>query len=609
MAVNPAIVALTAKGAALGRRLQRELPGSSLHGLASRARDADTTFTDTIAHLQALFAAGTPIIGICASGILIRALAPLLRDKAAEPPVLSVAEDGSAVVPLLGGHRGANDLARRLAKTTGGHAAITTAGDLALGLALDEPPPGWRIADPAALKPIAAALLAGKKVALHVESGDGAWLRDGIAFVAEAPLGICVSHRASAATSGALIYRPPVIALGVGCERDVAPQELEDLVRITLAQHDIAPESVACVSSLALKADEPAIHALAELLGVPARFFSADELAREEPRLATPSDAVRAAVGVAGVAEAAALASAGDDATLLVPKQRSARATCAVALARHDIAPQRLGHARGQLFVIGIGPGDAVWRTPEVDAVLAHASDVVGYGLYLDLLGPSIAGKQRHESVLGAEEARARLALDLAAQGRSVALVSSGDAGIYGLAALVFELLERGDPSWRRIAIRVCPGLSALQAAAARAGAPLGHDFCAISLSDLLTPWPEIERRLHAAADGDFVVALYNPASMRRRDQLRRAIAILTAQRPPETPVIVARNLGRTGEAVTIVELASFDPESIDMLTLLLIGSSRTRSFAHGAARRVYTPRGYAAKRSDARAAASADKP
>jgi cobalt-precorrin 5A hydrolase/precorrin-3B C17-methyltransferase len=340
------------------------------------------------------------------------------------------------------------------------------------------------------------------------------------------------------------------------------------------------------------------VYALAASLGGPARFFPAEALAREEPRLATPSDAVRSAVGVAGVAEAAALASIGAKGTLLVPKQRSARATCAVALSPAGIDPSTVGRARGQLFILGIGPGDGAWRTPEVDAALGQATDVVGYGLYLDLLGTAIAGKRRHESALGAEELRARLALDLAAGGKIVALVSSGDAGIYGLAALVFELLERGDvPGWRRIALRVCPGLSALQAAAARAGAPLGHDFCAVSLSDLLTPWPEIERRLQAAAEGDFVVALYNPASARRRDQLRRAIDILGTQRPATTPVIVARNLGRAGESVAVSTLAALDTEAIDMLTLLLIGSSRTRAFATGSAHWVYTPRGYAAKR------------
>jgi cobalt-precorrin 5A hydrolase / precorrin-3B C17-methyltransferase len=178
-----------------------------------------------------------------------------------------------------------------------------------------------------------------------------------------------------------------------------------------------------------------------------------------------------------------------------------------------------------------------------------------------------------------------------------VALVSSGDAGIYGLAALVFELLDRGDhPGWRRIDITVVPGLSALQAAAARLGAPLGHDFCAVSLSDLLTPWPVIERRLHAAAEGDFVLALYNPRSERRQDQLAAARNILLRHRPAETPVALARNLGRAGESVAVTTLGALAPDAVDMLTLVLVGSSATRLLP-GTPPRLYTPRGYAAKR------------
>jgi cobalt-precorrin 5A hydrolase/precorrin-3B C17-methyltransferase len=186
-----------------------------------------------------------------------------------------------------------------------------------------------------------------------------------------------------------------------------------------------------------------------------------------------------------------------------------------------------------------------------------------------------------------------RLALDRAAEGRDVALVSSGDAGIYALATLVFELIEtRGEPRWRRVAIDVVPGVSALQAAAARAGAPLGHDFCAVSLSDLLTPLATIEARLEAAAAADFVIALFNPASQRRREPLARALAILRRHRAPTTPVVVARDLGRDGESVRVVDLAALDPNSIDMMTLLIIGSSATRL----AGTYVFTPRGYAEK-------------
>jgi cobalt-precorrin 5A hydrolase/precorrin-3B C17-methyltransferase len=340
--------------------------------------------------------------------------------------------------------------------------------------------------------------------------------------------------------------------------------------------------------------DEPALHDVAARLGVPARFFTAAELRAETPRLATPSEAVFRATGCHGVAEGAALAAVGATGALILPKRRSAHATCAVARAAVPLDATRLGRPRGSLAVIGIGPGDPDWRTPEADAALAAASDVVGYGLYLDLLGAALAGKTRHESGLGAEEERARRTLELAAAGGAVALVSSGDAGIYGLAALVFELLDRAKrPEWQRIALSVVPGISALQAAAARLGAPLGHDFCAISLSDLLTPWPVIERRLRAAAEGDFVVTLYNPRSARRQGQLAAARDILLAHRAPATPVALARNLGRPGESIAVTTLAALAPEEVDMLSLVLIGSSATRVLP-GSPPRLYTPRGYA---------------
>ncbi|MFO1120040.1 MAG: precorrin-2 C(20)-methyltransferase [Rhodospirillales bacterium] len=303
-----ALVALSAGGLALARRLQAVLPSSAVHGLASRADGADQTFTEAITHLRALFAGGVPIVGICAAGILVRATAPLLADKRAEPPVVAVAEDGSVAVPLLGGHHGANRLARAIAGVTAGVAAITTAGDVRLGFGLDEPPPGWRIKNPAAAKAVTAALLAGRPVALQADAGDAAWLAgSGAAFSDEAALRIVVTERgtaaADAAPDGDLVLHPPVLALGVGCERDCPPGELLALARETLAAHGLAEEAVACVVSLDLKADEPAVHALAEALAVPARFFSAAELEAQAPRLANPSDVVFREVGCHGVAE------------------------------------------------------------------------------------------------------------------------------------------------------------------------------------------------------------------------------------------------------------------------------------------------------------------
>ena len=341
------------------------------------------------------------------------------------------------------------------------------------------------------------------------------------------------------------------------------------------------------------------MHALADHLGVPVRFFSAAELETQASRLANPSDVVFAEVGCHGVAEGAALAAVGKGGELIVPKAKSKRATCALGLAstNTDIDPDTVGKKRGRLTVVGIGPGSDGWRTPAVTNALAGADEVVGYGLYLDLISNVIGDKPRHDSKLSEEEARVRLAIERAAEGLDVALVSSGDAGIYALATLAFELLDREDkPEWNRLDISVEPGVSAIQAAAARMGAPIGHDFCTVSLSDLLTPWEVIENRLQAAAAGDFITALYNPVSKRRRRQLVAARDAMLAHRPAETPVILGRNLGRDGETLDVIRLDELEPDRVDMLTLVLIGNSQTRHIRRGQREWVYTPRGYAAK-------------
>ncbi len=596
---RPAIVVLDAGALDIARRIRDLLPGSDIHGRAGRVTGAAHAFDDTAACLRALFTAGRPIIALCAAGIVIRALAPLLTDKRAEPPVLAVARDGAAVVPLLGGHHGANRLARDLADGLGGRAAVTTATDTAFGLALDDPPAGWRIGGPAGAKPVMAALLAGEPVGLLEEAGDTAWLRDSaVPFADTGTHAVLCTDRAAAGSATDLVLHPPTLALGVGCARDCPPAELADLVDRTLARAGWSPKSVAGVFSIDLKMDEPAVLALAERLGVPARFFSAADLEARTPRLANPSETVFAEVGCHGVAEAAALAAAGSHADLVVEKTKTERATCAVARDGRDLDPLIVGRARGRLRIVGIGPGAPDWRTPAVDAALARATDVVGYGLYLDLLGDALAGKARHASDLTEEEARVRRALDLAAEGRSVALVCSGDAGIYALATLAFEVMERENRAdWARIDVAVEPGISALQAAAARVGAPINHDFCAISLSDLLTPWEDIARRVRAAAEGDFVVAFYNPVSKRRRTQLAGARDILLGHRSPETPVVLARNLGRDDESARVTTLGDLAPDDADMLTLVLVGSSQTRRWRTW----VYTPRGYARKMEAAR--------
>ncbi|MCC8934240.1 precorrin-3B C(17)-methyltransferase [Rhizobium sp. 'Codium 1'] len=593
----PVVVVLTETAARIGRRVASEISGE-LHGAALRVTSADLHFGSAKEHVQALFSAGRPIVAVMASGALIRLLAPLLSDKQTEPPVLAVAEDGSCVVPLLGGHHGANDLARSIAAALGAHAAITTAGDLKFGVALDQPPEGYVLANPDAAKAVMAELVAGTGVRLDASSAT--WLTQSrLSFEQEARVTLTVTDQQKTAGELELVYHPKTLVLGMGCERHAKPEEAIALAEDALAKGGFARESLAAICSIDLKADETALHAVAAHFGVPARFFTAATLEAEAPRLKNPSEVVFAEVGCHGVAEGAALAAVGQAGVLAVEKIKSRGATAAIAEAPDVVDPRTLGRARGTLFVVGIGPGSDDWRSPEVSRMVSSSTDLVGYSLYLDLLGPLADGKVRHDFDLGKEEARVVHAMELAGQGRTVALVCSGDAGIYAMATLVFELFDKGGitDGANRIEVQVSPGISALQAAAARIGAPLGHDFCTISLSDLLTPWEHIQRRVKAAGEGDFVIAFYNPVSMKRRTQLAYARDELLKYRPATTPVILATNLGREGEHVRTVPLGELNVDDVDMLTVVVVGSSESRTVTTGDGKTwVYTPRGYSGK-------------
>ncbi len=594
MAITPVILVLSRSGEPTAHAIASAL-NFPVHGRENRVDQADAFFANALDHARDLFAAGIPIIGVCASGILIRGVAPLLADKTTEPPVISVSDDGKIVVPLLGGHHGANRLARDIADALHGTAAVTTAGDVALGVSLDEPPLGYRLQNPENAKSVMATLLSG---------GGVTWNGTPI-FDADLPAGndveLCVTESPEQGNDTRLVYHPQRFTLGLGCARNADPADLWDLVERTLMANNIAHGVIACVASIDLKADEPAILQAAQKLGVPLRLFTAAELETESPRLANPSDVVFAEVGCHGVSEGAALAAAGPDATLIVEKSKTLTATCAIARAPDPITTLH-GRSRGRLSVVGIGPGQAAWRTPEVSRLVADAEELVGYGLYIDLLGPLAAGKTRSDFPLGGEEARCRYALEQAALGKNVALVCSGDAGIYAMGALVFELLDRApneegvSDAARRTEIICSPGVSALQGAAARAGAPLGHDFCTISLSDLLTPRADIIRRLNAAAQGDFVIAFYNPVSKTRRTLLAEARDILLQHRPADTPVMLASNLGRPTELVRYRRLDELEVDEVDMLTVVLIGSSNSRLAQLGEGPRMFTPRGYARK-------------
>jgi precorrin-2 C20-methyltransferase / precorrin-3B C17-methyltransferase len=258
----------------------------------------------------------------------------------------------------------------------------------------------------------------------------------------------------------------------------------------------------------------------------------------------------------------------------------------------------KAGRGRGEtspggVIVVGLGPGGRGWLTPEAQEALAWADELVGYGPYLERV-PVNPRQRRHLSDNRVEGERARLALELASRGARVAVVSSGDPGVFAMASAVFEAME--DPRWGAVPVRVVPGLTAAQAVASRVGAPLGHDFCTISLSDRLKPWDVIARRLAAAAAADFAIAIYNPASRSRRRQLEAAKELLLGYRPVGTPVVVGRDVGGAGESVEIVRLGELDTSTVDMRCLLIVGSSRTRVIERAdGTRAVFTPRHYPA--------------
>jgi cobalt-precorrin 5A hydrolase/precorrin-3B C17-methyltransferase len=541
--------------------------------------------------LQNAFREERPIIAVLPPPILIRALAPVLESKLTDPPVVSVTNNGRFAIPLLGLNHGGVALASQIADAIGAARVGGAATEAQFGVALDDPSPGYILSNPQDYKDFAVALLAGEQVKIE---GSAPWLSATLPQAGDASLRITITEQCLEGSPVHLVFHPATLAVGVGCERGTSPQEVADLVGQTLRANNLSPNSIACYASIELKEDEPAITSLAERTRV--RFFRSEELARQSGRIANPSALVERETGTPSVAEAAALAAAGPDTELIVAKTKSKRATCAIARSPGPIL-DLAGRPRGRLAVIGLGPGDRSMRTPAVQHELAEATDWVGYGLYLDLAADQHTAQALHTFALGEEEARVRHAIALAKMGRHVALLCSGDAGIYAMAALVYELIDL-EPA--RIDVEVFPGISAFQAAAAKAGAMIGHDFCCISLSDLLTPWPVIEKRLNAAAEGDFVIAFYNPRSLKRRDQIERAMAILSQHRPPDTPVVIASNLGRKDEKVSVIPFGEFRAEAVDMLTLVMVGSSQSKAFRRGDGTVYgYTPRGYAAKRTD----------
>ncbi|MFJ4758647.1 precorrin-3B C(17)-methyltransferase [Streptomyces sp. NPDC088763] len=553
------LISATAAGAAARDRLAAAWP--------DRTRVYDGPVGDAV---RRAFGECGQLVCFLATGAVVRLIAPLLDGKAADPGVVCVDEGGRFAVALTGGHGGgSNELAHEVGELLGAQPVVTTATDAVglpgldtLGLPVEGDVAG-----------VSRALLDGEPVALRAEV---TWPLPALPAGAEGAYTIQVTDRLVEPAEREAVLRPPTLVVGVGASRGAPADEVLTLVRDALRDAGLSAASVAELATVDAKAGEPGIVEAAARLGVPLVTHAPERLAAVP--VPHPSDAPLAAVGTPSVAEAAALIGGGD---LLVPKRKSQRADGSPAMATCAVARRQ---GRGRLAVVGLGPGARDLLTPRAKAELRRASVLVGLDQYVDqirdLLRP---GTRVLESGLGAEEERARTAVAEARQGRAVALIGSGDAGVYAMASPA--LAEASDD----IDVVGVPGVTAALAAAAVLGAPLGHDHVSISLSDLHTPWEVIERRVRAAAEADLVVTFYNPRSRGRNWQLPEALAILAKHRVPTTPVGVVRNASRPDESVRLTTLGGLDPATVDMMTVVTVGNTASREVAG----RMVTPRGY----------------
>ena len=554
-------------------------------------------------HLATIWQDYRAFVFCLATGAVVRLIAPLLQNKAEDPAVVVIDAQGDYVISLCSGHQGQADLLSQLIASQIGAEAVITGASANLALpAIDifGFTYGWRKGE-GDWTGAMAAVAKQSTVQVIQEAGSTLWQEHlppehpfyfGFDFQAETKpqARIWISHTkrkiAPKNDFPKVQWHPKVLWVGIGCERNTARELIEMAIDETCKTYHLATEAIAGLASIDLKTNEKGIVEVCQRRNLIFKTFSREQLSAVD--VPTPSAVVEREVGTASVAEAAAIL-AGDN--LLVSKQifksdrQQGAVTVAIALADREY----IGRA-GKLYLIGTGPGDLEQITPAAKTAITEADAVIGYRLYLDLIAPlKRSGQIVEASPITQEQQRAERAIELARWGLTVAVVSSGDCGIYGMAGLVFEELQARGWNGQTPQVRVFPGISALQSAASRVGAPLMHDFCAISLSDLLTPWETILQRLTAAASGDFITVLYNPRSQTRTQQIVITKEIFARYRHPDTPVAIVRGAYRADEQTILTTLEKMLEQPIDMLTTVIIGNSTTRNYAEW----MITPRGY----------------
>lgn len=527
-------------------------------------------------------------IFIMAAGIVVRTIGPLIKDKRSDPAVVVLDENGKYAVSLLSGHLGgANERSREIAGFLKGEAIVTTASDVNgltsidlwardNGLVIED----WK------LLPRTGTFLVNRG-SLNVYTDIEIALPDEFVKVDDpAAADLLITHTKSLSSESGLYLRPKDLFVGIGCNRGTSAGEIEAAVRNVLDKYNFSFSSVRSIATIDLKAEEPGMKVFVKKCSFGLLSFRPEELNNVSG--VSWSDAAFRATGAKAVAEPSALLAAGAE-MLLVPKQKIGNVTVAVAEIKRGVKKVEKEKALGKIYVVGTGPGYVEHITPYAQQAIRESDTIVGYGTYTGLIQEIIRDKMVFSTGMTQEIDRCRKAVELALSGKTVSVISGGDPGIYAMAGLVFELLKERDGGTPLPHVEVIPGISALNACAARLGAPLMHDFASISLSDRLTPWDLIEKRLDAAAMADFVIILYNPKSKGRAGHIARAGEIVMKHRPPETPVGIVKGAMREDEKIVLADLGTMVDHEIDMQTTVIIGNSKTFFWNN----LMITPRGY----------------
>ena len=605
------ILYFTQAGAALADKLTREL-----------APEAEVTRTSgkgcckewTAEH----FRKGNVLVYIGACGITVRAIAPHIGSKDTDPAVIVIDEKGENVIPILAGHLGgANEWAQKIARLTEGQPVLTTATDVNGIFAVDlfAKDNQLLISDLKKAGRFTASLLEEREASVIIPSkyADVIRYEDGIPAelkvydLSDEQLESLQGTNAALITPEAessdkantpLRLIPRCVILGVGCRKGKSYEELRDYVEEALQELGLCREAVCAIASIDVKKEEPGLISLAADFGVPLLTFSAEELEKAELENWTfaESDRVREHVGTGNVCERAAV-SAGAGKILRGKTAKDGMTICVgmkpVELYWKPEDSSRRNDPKGHLFVVGIGPGNPEGMTGQAAAAIENSDTIIGYSVYNDLVKPYYPDKRYLTTPMTGEEARCRMAIEEAKAGHTVALICSGDPGVYGMAGLVLELAgnekEDGRSCGTDIDIEIISGVTAALSGAALLGAPLVHDFAVISLSDRLTPWEKIEKRLRAAAVADLCIVLYNPSSKGRKEHLHRAAQILAEHVPQSRICGIADRIGREGEKTRVMTLGELADAETDMFSTVFIGNSSTKRLGN----RMVTPRGY----------------